>query len=390
MHVSRLPLLCHQKILDSKSSEGTFEAASSSFREPCSDPEIKAMTARDPSVEELRRQSERSRADLTSTVVELRTKVSHTADDLKTRLSPTHIKEEVKEYVREGSGQFFHSIERRARENPLQAVAIGAGLAYPLWGFVKSIPVPLMLVGAGLWLSRHKPNGGHNGSQLRARVSEAGAQGVNRISESARSAGDALAAGTGVVTDKIRGTAHDIQDSVTHMREAAVGTVQDLAGTVQDKITEAAQSLSTRASQLGTKAAELGTESRNAFEDLVDRNPLLVAGVGLAVGAFIAASLPPSEPENRMFGQSSDDLKDKALEAASQGVERAKDVAAGMVGDVAAAAAREGLDAEGLARAVQGATESVKSVLDKGLKTALGEDSPTLSPTPTSFEPSKS
>jgi ElaB/YqjD/DUF883 family membrane-anchored ribosome-binding protein len=347
------------------------------------------MTARDPSVEELRRESECSRAALTSTVVELRDKVTNTAEDLKTRLSPAHIKEEAKEYVRERSGQFFHSIERKARENPLQAVAIGAGLAYPLWGLAKSIPVPLMLVGAGLWLSRHKPAGGQNGFGLGDRVSEAGAQGMNQISESVRSAGDALAAGTGAVTDKVRRTAHDIRDSVTGMREAAAGAVQDVAGSVQDKVTAAAQSLSATASQLGTKAAELGTQSRNAFEDLVDRNPLLVAGVGLAIGAFIAASLPSSEAENRMFGESSDDIKDKALEAASQGVERAKGVAAGMVGDVAAAAAREGLDAEGLTRAVQGVTESVKSVVDKGLKTALGDTSPPLSPSTSSFEPSK-
>jgi hypothetical protein len=361
----------------------------SSFREPRSGSGDFVMTA-NPSVEERRRESERSRAALTSTVVELREKVTDTADDLKTRLSPAHIKEEVKEYVREGSGQFFHSIERKARENPLQAVAIGAGLAYPLWGLVKSIPVPLMLMGAGLWLSRHKPEGGQNGSGLSARVSEAGSQGMDRIAESARGAGDALAAGKEAVTDKVRATAHDIRDSVTGMREAVAGTVQDVAATVQDKVSEAAQSLSIRASEIGSKAAEFGTQTRNAFEDLVDRNPLLVAGVRLAIGAFIAASLPPSEAENRMFGESSDDLKEKALEAASQGVERSKDVAAGMVGDVAAAAAREGLDAEGLTRAVQGVTESVKSVVDKGLKTALGGETPSLSPSTSSFETSKS
>ena len=92
------------------------------------------MTAQgNPSVEELRRESERSRAVLTSTVIELQEKVSDTADELKTRLSPSNIKEEVKDYVRDGSAQFFQSIERKARANPLQTVAIGAALSYPLW-----------------------------------------------------------------------------------------------------------------------------------------------------------------------------------------------------------------------------------------------------------------
>ena len=108
---------------------------------------------RDPLVDEFRRESERSRAALTSTVAQLREKVSDTADDLKTRLSPDHIKDEVKDYVREGSEQFLHSIERKARENPLQAVAIGAALVYPLRGVFKTLAVPMALVGAGLWLS---------------------------------------------------------------------------------------------------------------------------------------------------------------------------------------------------------------------------------------------
>jgi len=42
------------------------------------------------------------------------------------------LKAEIKEYVREESSELLTSIERKARENPLQAVAIGAGLAYPL------------------------------------------------------------------------------------------------------------------------------------------------------------------------------------------------------------------------------------------------------------------
>jgi hypothetical protein len=116
---------------------------------------------------------------------------------------------------------------------------------------------------------------------------------------------------------------------------------------------------------------------------MVDRNPLLVAGVGLAIGGFIAACLPASEAENRMFGEHSDELKDKALDAAAQGVERAKDAAAGMVGDVAAAAARQGLSAEGVDKTVKGLTEGVKSVVDRGLDSALGVETVPASAHPT-------
>ncbi len=249
------------------------------------------MTARnDSSVDELRRESERSRAALTSTVVELRSKVSDTADELKTRLTPAHIKEEVKDYVREGGERFFHSIERKARENPLQAVAIGAGLLYPLFGVLKSIPVPIMLVGAGLWWSSQKAGstGNFSGHGIADRISDSGAESAERVVQSVREARAALATTTGSVTDKVRATAHDVRDSV-------VGMGQTVVDTVKDATTDATASVSGKASDLGTAVAQAGTRSRNTFEDLVDRNPLLVAGVGLAIGAFIAASLPPIE-----------------------------------------------------------------------------------------------
>ncbi len=362
------------------------------------------MTAHDPSVEELRRESERSRAALTSTVHELREKVADTADELKTRLSPSHIKEEVKDYVRDGSEQLFRSIEQKARENPIQAVAIGAGLAYPLFGLLRSIPLPIMLVGAGLLLAR-QAGGGGNGSvqRMAGKVSDAGVMGASRIGEAAQGAGAALSAGAESVAGKVRGTAHDLRDSVAGMGQAAVstakGAAQDIrdrvsgmaddvsgmaqaaASTVKDTAAKATETVSGAASALGNKAAELGTQSRNAVEDLVERNPLLVAGVGLAIGAAIAACLPRSEAENRMFGERSDALKDRAREAVSDGVDRAKDAAAGLAGDVAAAASAHGLDADGLSKAVESVTEGAKSVVDRGLKTALGEaETPSLAP----------
>ena len=342
----------------------------------------------DPSLEQLRRESERSRAALTSTVVHLRDKVSDTADDLKERLSPTHIKKEVKDYVREGSEQFFNSIERKARENPLQAIAIGAGLAYPLWGLLKTIPVPIMLVGTGLWLSRQKADSGDGEGYTQGmarKVTDAGAEGAGRVSDAIRDAAASVSERAESVTDKVRATAHDVRNSVSGMGRSVVDLVKDNALSATD-------SVSATASDLKSRVSEFGDQTKNSLIDLVDLNPLLVGGIGLAIGAFIAASLPPSDAENRMFGDRSDDLKEKALETASQGVERAKDVAAGMVGDVAAAAAREGLDAEGLARGAEVVTKGVKSVVDKGLKTALA--GPATSPqsnksNETTFQPNK-
>jgi hypothetical protein len=69
-------------------------------------------------------------------------------------VSPQAIKEEVKAYARDTGNELIHTLERKAREYPLQTVAVAAGLAYPAWRFLINIPAPVLLVGAGLALTQ--------------------------------------------------------------------------------------------------------------------------------------------------------------------------------------------------------------------------------------------
>ena len=101
------------------------------------------MTDNEPSLRELERDAERNRVDLMNTV-----------DALQKRISPAAIKHDVQDYVRGKKDSFLQSLEQRARDNPVQTVAIAAGAAYPLWGIISRIPVPLLLIGAGFALTR--------------------------------------------------------------------------------------------------------------------------------------------------------------------------------------------------------------------------------------------
>ena len=112
----------------------------------------------EPSVSALRAEAEVNRARLTGTVEDLRTQVADTATDLKERLSPSAIKAEVSGYVRESRDQLWHTLEQKARDNPLQAVAVGAAIAYPAFQLLRAMPAPLLLVGAGLLLSKTTGN----------------------------------------------------------------------------------------------------------------------------------------------------------------------------------------------------------------------------------------
>src|SRR3954471_5508192 len=85
-----------------------------------------------PSLGELQRETEQTRAGLTQTVEQLRTSVSDTASDLRQRLSPESIKAEVSDYVRSRGERLVEDVTAAARRNTMQAVAVGASVAYPL------------------------------------------------------------------------------------------------------------------------------------------------------------------------------------------------------------------------------------------------------------------
>ena len=63
------------------------------------------------SVEDLRRESERSRAELAATVEQLRERISHTADDIRHKVSPQHIRSEVSGYINHTTQSWVEALE---------------------------------------------------------------------------------------------------------------------------------------------------------------------------------------------------------------------------------------------------------------------------------------
>ena len=340
------------------------------------------------SVEELREESERSRDALASTVGELRDTVGNTAAELKTIISPAHIKKEIRNYVREERESMVQSIQRQAKDNPLRMAAVGAAVAYPVWSLLRAIPTPLLLIGAGLFLTSKR--GQQSAKDVKAKVDDVVRQGTEKVSDLAgavrsdmedRIAGarygaeefrDHVTSAAGAVTDKAQSVFRDAADTA----KGAVGSAKRAVGGAAGQVATAAEGFSAAAGETAEaakdQAAAMGVRSRDALTSFVNDNALLVAGIGAAVGAFIAASIPSSEAENKLFGAGSEKLKDKAREAAAQSIEQVGNIAAEAAGSVATAAAREGLDAAGVQRALNTVADSVRKVADRGLETALG------------------
>jgi ElaB/YqjD/DUF883 family membrane-anchored ribosome-binding protein len=322
----------------------------------------------EPTVQALRAEAEVNRSRLTGTVEQLRTQVEDTATDIKERLSPDAIKTEVTQYVRDSRDQLWNSLERQARDNPLQAVAVGAALAYPALKLMRAMPAPLLLVGAGLLLSRTSSNGAGTADALR---------------NQAQSALDTASGTLDSAADNARRKVHDAQDYARQGVDAAMGRASQTAASIKDRVTEVTDEATTAVRDTADKvmgqAEDLVQQTRQQAEDLVqqtrqtvsdtwDKNPLLIAGIGLGIGAFIAAAFPSTKAEEAVFGDASDALRRQADGLAAKGVEAAKSA----VESVAAAASGEGLSVDGLNQLGESLTDKVRAVAERGVESALG------------------
>src|SRR3954447_5063448 len=341
-------------------------------------------SSQEPSVAELRRDADRTRAHLTGTVEELRSQVADTATHVREAVSPATIKRQVKDYVRESSEDMLQSLQRRARDNPLQAVAIGAGVAYPLWNLFRAVPAPLLLIGAGLALSRS--------SAVREATDEALArarEAADHATDMTRQKMEEWRDTAGSVVDRATEVASSARDRVSAAVSGAKEPGSDFATTRTSATNGGNAAMDRTRAALDTaseKATSLATQAKDTLTNTYEQNPLLVAGIGLAVGALIASSLPTTSTENRLFGDTSDRLRRRAVDAAAQGLDAAKEAA----DNVVEAAAQEGLSAEGLSSAADDLTRKARGVVESGVEAALGRSNPSnSSPTSPTFSPTK-
>src|ERR1700735_1791974 len=171
--------------------------------------------ANEKSLTDLKRDAEHSRAQLTETVDQLRSRVSDTVTDFRERASPDAMKAEIGDYFRTRADAFMD----RARENPLQTAAIGIGVGYPLLKIARSIPAPILMVGAGLYLL-----GTSSGQKLSDTVSKKASAAADGVSDSFR-------AGLDVANQKV----HNAQDLAASSLVAAQDTVASGVGTAKQK-----------------------------------------------------------------------------------------------------------------------------------------------------------
>ncbi len=384
--------------------------------------------ANEKSLTELKRDAEHSRAQLTETVDQLRSRVSDTVTDFRERASPDAMKAEIGDYFRTRADAFMD----RARENPLQTAAIGIGVGYPLLKIARSIPAPILMVGAGLYLL-----GTSSGQKLSDTVSKkvsaaadgvsdsfsAGLDAANRkvhdaqdlAASSLAAAQDTVASGVGTAKQKaaaLGSTLNQLKDSAANL----AGSAADGAGSLKQRAADALGATSDAmsagvartgsvvrdragdAAEFGSQAAEFGVNTgarlrdqavetslklrdqavetshkvSSGISDVIQRNPLLFGGLGLTVGMLIASALPKSDIEKDLMGGASADVRKRANALASKQFDNVKGVASEAIADIADHASREGLMPADLNAATEDLGRRVRKVTESASEAAFG------------------
>jgi len=233
-------------------------------------------------------------------------------------------------------GSFMDGLTAAARENPLAAALIGGGALWLLIGSdklknaagsVTSAAAPLADLGVRAQRSAASGWDDSYGS-IRDRASKISDEASRSIHETVRNAGTAA-------SDAMSGAAETVSE---RLDEGIAG-----AREMFDRVGEA------------LPRKETLRRAQSSLSDLLERQPLVLGAVGLAIGATVAGALAKSSLEDGWVGELSDSLKadlNARAGAVSQSVREASDTLQAELADAGAdiadrvqQAGRDALDA---------------------------------------------
>ena len=292
------------------------------------------------STREIERDVERTRSD-----------IEHTVDALRDKMSIGQIVDEVAHHFRaSGGNDMVSNLAAQARANPMPLALVGIGLAWLMSG--RGQPA----MGHSYYSAGYSSHAfGSDDTEPGGSYRDASAtRGIGtRVGEAASSAKDTLAQSVRKVGE-VASSAKDTLAQSGHSAGEAVSSGIHQAGD--------------RAAHAYGRMSDQASRAQRTVSDLVESEPLVLAGLGLAIGAAIGAMLPATETENRLLGEKRDSLKRSAEGVVREEWEKTKSVAK----DAAAAAEREiekgGSPADMAERAVRSAAQTAEqSAGDKGL-----------------------
>jgi hypothetical protein len=206
-------------------------------------------------------------------------------------------------------GSFLDGLSAAARENPLAAALIGGGA---LW----------LLIG-----SDKLKNAAGSITSATAPIADLGARAQTSAFSSWEDSYGSMRNRASRMQDE---ASHTVNETVSKARTAASDAMSGAAETMSERFDEGVAGAREMFDRVGRALPRKETlrQAQSSLSDLLERQPLVLGAVGLAIGATVAGALAKSSLEDEWVGDLSDglkaDLKERAG-AVSQSVREASD-----------------------------------------------------------------
>ena len=317
-----------------------------------------------------------------------REELAQTLDELRARMTPGEVVDQLVDYAQDTTGGLFYQhLKQQVANNPLPVALMGAGFAWLMFG--KGVSASRLRHGAAsvgekgrAWLSESADVAAAARQDAAERLSEAGSRASDTASAAAVRGRDRIRAGTAAMSEaaadaasranetmsdaaaQVKDAASQVKDTTARLQNAASAAGTAFGDTVSDTYDRAAVGASRAATAMASSASKIGKGAAASGRDLMDfcrDQPLVLAGIGVAVGAAIGALLPRTQAEDQLMGDISDELKEQTREFAGEQLQKAK-----KVGERAYDAAEQEVERQGLSGEVV-ASEAVSRIKDTSI-----------------------
>ncbi|MHB0819272.1 DUF3618 domain-containing protein [Stutzerimonas stutzeri] len=217
-------------------------------------------------------EAQKDPAELEREIDQKRAEIGDIVHALENKLSPGELIDTALGYVKGGGGEFFSNLCNTAKANPVPTVLTSIGL---------------------IWLMA----------------------GQNRQPPAYTSTGPSL-------TDKLSSKASGLKQQGNDLRDKTSQMGHDMSAS----LAEARHRVSDTSRQTADKLRQQSERARGGFNHLLNEQPLALGAIGIALGALLAASVPPTRREDELLGQASDSMTDNLRHKAEEGYRKVTDM----------------------------------------------------------------
>lgn len=260
----------------------------------------------------------KSAAELEREAEAVRAQMSQTADTLQLKLSPGQLVDEMTSYFKNSDGRVaLDNFKHQVRDNPLPLALVGAGLA---WLFMGGGPSADRLA-----MARHRsydpqPSSAQGGLYRETNRGSTSTTGSSSIKDRASSAYSSATSAASSAAGSISGTASSAAGSVSD-------TVSSTADAISDTASRSWQSMRDTGQGATDGIYNAGSKAQRMISDTLDKEPLILGAVGLAVGAAIGALMPRTQTEDAYLRPYAEKATEAVKDVVQQGVDETRNIA---------------------------------------------------------------